>query len=106
MILVETLSFKFLLKPKYGYAPCVVEEGPCRLLMRGKLEGDARTAIFRLDGGEKMVMEYRVFIKADSVSPFDLAASWRAYRENMQPSTVRGVPDVSINAGLDAGCEV
>lgn len=48
---------------------------------------------------------YKVFIKADIISPFDLAASWRAYQENFQPSTVRGIPDVSICAGLNAGNE-
>ncbi|ONK62588.1 uncharacterized protein A4U43_C07F5670 [Asparagus officinalis] len=101
----ETLDFKFLLKPKYSNAPCVVEEGPNRLLTRGNLEGDARMAMFRPLGDEDLVVENRVFIKADIVSPFDLAASWRAYRENFQPSTVRDIPDVSINAGPDAGNE-
>ncbi|KAJ6810716.1 6-phosphofructo-2-kinase/fructose-2,6-bisphosphatase-like [Iris pallida] len=106
----ETLDFKFLLKPKYAPAPCVVEEGPDRLLTGGNLEGDARTAIFRLSAAEEEkeeeeVLVYKVFIKADVISPFDLAASWRAYKENFQPSTVRGIPDVSISAGLDAGNE-
>ncbi|XP_022729171.1 6-phosphofructo-2-kinase/fructose-2,6-bisphosphatase-like isoform X4 [Durio zibethinus] len=99
----ETLDFKFLLKPKYGYAPCIVEEGPNRLLTGGTLQGDARLALFRLDNEE--VLEYRVFIKADRVSPFDLAASWRAYQDNLRPSTVRGIPDVSINAVPEAGLE-
>lgn len=99
----ETLDFKFLLKPKYNNAPCIVEEGPNRLLTRGTLQGDARLALFRLNADE--VLEYRVFIKADRVSPFDLAASWRAYQENFQPSTVRGIPDVSINAGPETGAE-
>nr|DAD26279.1 TPA_asm: hypothetical protein HUJ06_027747 [Nelumbo nucifera] len=99
----ETLDFKFLLKPKHSNVPCIVEEGPNRLLTRGTLQGDARLALFRLNGDE--VLEYRVFIKADRVSPFDLAASWRAYKENLQPSTVRGIPDVSINAAPDTGVE-
>ncbi|XP_042512256.1 6-phosphofructo-2-kinase/fructose-2,6-bisphosphatase-like isoform X3 [Macadamia integrifolia] len=99
----ETLDFKFLLKPKYSIAPCIVEEGPHRLLAGGSLQGDAREALFRLNGDE--VLEYRVFIKADKVSPFDLAASWRAYQENLQPSTVRGIPDISINAAPDTGVE-
>lgn len=99
----ETLDFKFLLKPKYNNAPCIVEEGSNRLLTRGTLQGDARLALFRLSAEE--VLEYRVFIKADRVSPFDLAASWRAYRENLQPSTVRGIPDVSINSAPQIGCE-
>ena len=83
-----------------------MEVGPNRLLTRGNLEGDARAAMFRPNGDEEMVVEYRVFIKADIVSPFDLAASWRAYRANMQRSTVRGIPDVSINAVRDGGNEV
>ncbi|XWS53348.1 hypothetical protein CRYUN_Cryun11dG0149500 [Craigia yunnanensis] len=99
----ETLDFKFLLKPKYGYTPCIVEEGPNRLLARGTLQGDARLALFKLDNDE--VLEYRVFIKADRVSPFDLAASWRAYQDNRRPSTVRGIPDVSINAVPETGHE-
>ncbi|RID40449.1 hypothetical protein BRARA_J00490 [Brassica rapa] len=91
----ETLDFKFLLKPKYRDAPCIVEEGENRLLTGGSLQGDARVALFKLEGD--VILEFRVFINADRVSPFDLAASWRAYRENFQPSTVRGIPDVSIN---------
>ncbi|EOY34538.1 hypothetical protein QUC31_018400 [Theobroma cacao] len=97
----ETLDFKFLLKPKYGYTPCIVEEGPNRLLTGGTLQGDARLALFKLDNEE--VLEYRVFIKADRVSPFDLAASWRAYQDNLRPSTVRGIPDVSIDAVPESG---
>ncbi|KAK6935702.1 6-phosphofructo-2-kinase [Dillenia turbinata] len=99
----ETLDFKFLLKPKYIAGPCIVEEGSNRLLTRGTLHGDARHALFRLNADE--VLEYRVFINADRVSPFDLAASWRAYQENLQPSTVRGIPDVSINAAPECGAE-
>ncbi|KAJ0244882.1 hypothetical protein HA466_0184070 [Hirschfeldia incana] len=92
----EALDFKFLLKPKYRDTPCIVEEGENRLLTGGSLRGDARVALFKLEGD--VVLEFRVFVNADRVSPFDLAASWRAYRENFQPSTVRGIPDVSINA--------
>ncbi|KAG2267590.1 hypothetical protein Bca52824_062145 [Brassica carinata] len=91
----ETLDFKFLLKPKYIDTPCIVEEGQNRLLTGGSLQGDARVALFKLEGD--VILEFRVFINADRVSPFDIAASWRAYRENFQPSTVRGIPDVSIN---------
>uniref|UniRef100_A0A6N2LW23 CBM20 domain-containing protein n=1 Tax=Salix viminalis TaxID=40686 RepID=A0A6N2LW23_SALVM len=98
----ETLDFKFLLKPKYSNAPCVVEEGPNRQLTGGTLQGESRLAVFK-NGDE--ILEYRAFIKADRVSPFDLAASWRAYQENLQPSTVRGIPDVSINSTPMAGAE-
>ncbi|KAJ0979381.1 hypothetical protein J5N97_014855 [Dioscorea zingiberensis] len=102
----ETLDFKFLLKPKSSVGPCVVEEGPNRLLTGGSLEeGDASHALFRTGAGDEEALEYRVFIKADIVSPFDLAASWRAYQENLQPSTVRGIPDVSINAAPETEFE-
>ncbi|XP_074303521.1 6-phosphofructo-2-kinase/fructose-2,6-bisphosphatase isoform X2 [Silene latifolia] len=99
----ETLDFKFLLRPKDSVTPCIVEEGPNRILSRGRLQGDATAALFRLSNDD--ALEYRVHIKADRVSPFDLAASWRAYQENLQPSAVRGIPDVSINSVPEAGNE-
>ncbi|KAI3450320.1 hypothetical protein Pfo_006985 [Paulownia fortunei] len=92
----ETLDFKFLLKPKCSNAPCVVEEGPNRQLTGGTLQGDRRSAMFKLSGDE--ILDYRVFIKADRVSPFDLAASWRAYQENFLPSTVRGIPISNVSS--------
>lgn len=101
---VETLDFKFILKPKYGTSPCIAEEGPNRLLTGGALKDGGRVALFRLEGDE--ILEFRVLIKAVRVSPFDLAASWRAYQENLQPSTVRGIPDVSMNSALQRGSEV
>ncbi|KAK9057550.1 hypothetical protein SSX86_022386 [Deinandra increscens subsp. villosa] len=91
----ETLDFKFLLKSKDENETCIEEEGPTRQFMAGTLRGSTRLAQFRLSADE--VLEYRVCIKVDRVSPFDLAASWRAYQENLEPSTVRGIPDVSIN---------
>ncbi|XP_023007285.1 6-phosphofructo-2-kinase/fructose-2,6-bisphosphatase-like isoform X1 [Cucurbita maxima] len=99
----ESLDFKFLLKPKYSNSPCIVEEGPNRLFLGGMLQGDTRMALFRL--GPDEVLEYRVFIKADRVSPFDLAASWRAYQDNLRPSAARGIPDVSINSLSETGPE-
>ncbi|KAK4355973.1 hypothetical protein RND71_024944 [Anisodus tanguticus] len=99
----ETLDFKFLLKPKYNHEPCIVEEGPNRLLIAGTLQGDGRSASFKLENEE--IIEYRVFVKADRVSPFDLAASWRAFQENRRLSSVRDVPDVSINSSPTAGAE-
>ncbi|KAI3874774.1 hypothetical protein MKW98_019347 [Papaver atlanticum] len=101
----ETLDFKFLLKPKYANTPCIVEEGSNRLLSGGILQGDTRMAAFRVDTESDDLLEYRVFVEADRVSPFDLAASWRAYQENLEPSTVRGIPDVSINAAPEVGFE-
>ncbi|KAL6997640.1 hypothetical protein U1Q18_007767 [Sarracenia purpurea var. burkii] len=75
-----------------------------RKLTGGTLRGDARSVLFRLNGNE--VLEYQVSVKAVRVLPFDLAVSWRAYKENLQPSTVRGIPDVSINSVPDKGPEV
>ncbi|KAL4587770.1 hypothetical protein LXL04_000644 [Taraxacum kok-saghyz] len=92
----DTLDFKFLLKSKDTNEQCIVEEGPTRQFTGGTLQGVTRLALFRLTTDE--VLEYKVSIKADRVSPFDLAASWRAYQQNLEPSTVRGIPDVSINA--------
>ncbi|CAN1354609.1 FKFBP [Linum perenne] len=103
MFNAETLDFKFLLKPKHGSSPCVIEEGPNRVLSRGALQGESRLVVF-MDSEE--TLEYKVFIKADRVSPFDLAASWRAYQENHRPSTVRGIPDVSIDSAPTTGTEV
>ncbi|XP_041997937.1 6-phosphofructo-2-kinase/fructose-2,6-bisphosphatase-like isoform X2 [Salvia splendens] len=100
----ETLDFKFLLKPKHGNVPCIVEEGPNRQLIGGTLQGDQDSAMFKLSGDE--ILEYKVFIKAHRVSPFDLAASWRAYQENFQRSTVRGIPDVSIASDTEAANEI
>lgn len=92
----EILDFKFLLKPKHNCGPCLVEEGVNRVLTGGALQGDGRSALFRLN--EEEVIEFKVYIKADRVSPFDLAASWRAFQENRKPSAVRGIPDVCINS--------
>ncbi|KAG5111339.1 hypothetical protein JHK82_040562 [Glycine max] len=99
----EALEFKFLLKPKYIDNPCFVEEGPSRVLIGGALQYGDRLALFRLDNDQ--VLEYRVFVEAKRASPFDLAASWRAYQENFRLSTVRGIPDVSINSEVQTGSE-
>ncbi|KAJ8423586.1 hypothetical protein Cgig2_021866 [Carnegiea gigantea] len=99
----ETLDFKFLLRPKDTNVPCVVEEGPNRILSGGRLREGARAAVFRFKADD--IVEYKVCIKADRVSPFDVAASWRAYRENLQPSAVRGIPDVSISSVPETSME-
>lgn len=90
------MDFKFLLKPKDTNSPCFVEEGPSRVLLGGALQDGARLASFKLDNDQ--AVEYKVFVQASGVSSFDLAASWRAYRENFHPSSVRGIPDVSIDS--------
>ncbi|GAU31732.1 hypothetical protein TSUD_215340 [Trifolium subterraneum] len=99
----EALDFKFLLKPKDDNSPCFVEEGPNRVIVGGALQGGARLASFKLDNDQPD--EYKVFVQASRVSSFDLAASWRAYKENFHLSAVRGIPDVSINSELQTESE-
>lgn len=102
MIFAETLDFKFLLKPRHGTSPCIIEEGSKRLLSGGNImDRDAgSTALFRLPESGADIVEFPVHVKADRVSPFALAGSWRAYKENLQShgSMVRGIPDVSIDS--------
>lgn len=102
------MDFKFLVKPKDGDSPCFVEEGPNRVLKGGTLEEDMRTALFKIksNSGEEVVSKCRIFLKEDLVSPFDLAASWRAYQENFQPSRVRGIPDVVMHVASYESAEV
>ncbi|BAT81507.1 hypothetical protein VIGAN_03124300 [Vigna angularis var. angularis] len=99
----EALEFKFLLKPNCIDNPCFVEEGSSRVLVGGAWQDGDRMALFRLDNDQ--VLEYRVFVEAKRISPFDLAASWRAYQENFRLSSVRGIPDVSINSEHQTGNE-
>ncbi|RYR46663.1 hypothetical protein Ahy_A07g032432 isoform C [Arachis hypogaea] len=99
----EAFDFKFLLKPKHIDTPCFVEEGPSRLLIGAELQEENRLALFRLDNGK--VLEYRVLVESSRVSPYDLAASWRAYQGQFRRSAVRGIPDVSIDSGLQTGGE-
>lgn len=82
----------------------MVEEGPSRLLIGGALQDGARLALFKFDNDQ--VVEYRVFVEASRVSPFDLAASWRAYQDHFHISPVRGIPDVSINSEPQTSGEV
>ncbi|KAH7420645.1 hypothetical protein KP509_13G015600 [Ceratopteris richardii] len=98
----ETLDFKFLLKPRYAASPCIIEEGSKRFLSGGNImDRDAgSTAMFRFPESSSSIIEFPVHVKADRVSPFALAGSWRAYKENLQShgSMVRGIPDVSIDS--------
>eukprot|EP00250_Pteridium_aquilinum_P003120 c13451_g1_i1 orf=429-2735(-) len=98
----ETLDFNFLLKPRHGTSPCIIEEGSKRLLSGGNImDRDAgSTALFRLPESGSDIVEFPVHVKADRVSPFALAGSWRAYKQNLQShgSMVRGIPDVSIDS--------
>ena len=54
----------------------------------------------------KEVLECKVQVETEMLSPFDLAASWRAHQEYFQPSRVRGTHDVTINPGLEGRAKV
>ncbi|KAL6649748.1 hypothetical protein ACP70R_013972 [Stipagrostis hirtigluma subsp. patula] len=97
----EALEFKFVLKPKDDCSSCIVEEGENRLLGSGSTEMEMRTALFKLIE-DKDVLECNVWVETEMLSPFDLAASWRAHQEYIQPSRARGANDVVINAGLES----
>ncbi|KAL9277257.1 hypothetical protein ACSQ67_025191 [Phaseolus vulgaris] len=55
--------------------------------------------------GNSKEAEVLVMEEVDWVSPFDLAANWRAYQDNFRPSSVRWIPDVSINSAPQTGGE-
>ncbi|KAL3681536.1 hypothetical protein R1sor_024492 [Riccia sorocarpa] len=93
----DTLQFKYLLKAKDDKDTYFLEEGPKRLVINGLVEGDAApVASFVLPVRDPLVLP--VTVKADPVSPFTLAASYKSHMENLQShgSMVRGIPDVSI----------
>ncbi|CAN6325532.1 unnamed protein product [Urochloa humidicola] len=96
----ELLDFKFVLKQKNDSSQCIVEEGPNRSLVCQSTEVEMRTAVFKLNEG-KDELECKVQVETEMLSPFDLAASWKAHQEYLQPSMVRGAHDVTINNGLE-----
>ena len=61
--------------------------------------------MFKLDEG-KDVLKCKVQVQTEILSPFDLAASWRAHQEYLHPSRVRGAHDVTINTGLEGRAKV
>ncbi|KAG2541513.1 hypothetical protein PVAP13_9NG713800 [Panicum virgatum] len=96
----EPLDFKFVLKKTNDSSQCIVEEGPNRSLGCQSSEVELRPAVFKLNEGND-VLECKVQVQTEMLSPFDLAASWRAHQEYLQPSRVRGANDVTINTGLE-----
>uniref|UniRef100_A0A0E0CSJ0 CBM20 domain-containing protein n=1 Tax=Oryza meridionalis TaxID=40149 RepID=A0A0E0CSJ0_9ORYZ len=96
----ETLDFKFLLKPKDNSSHCIVEEGPDRSLICGSNEVEIRNALFKFND-ETGVVECKIFMETEILSPFDLAASWKAHQEHLQPR-VRGAHDVIMNADSES----
>jgi len=105
VFLLESLDFKFVLKRKDDSSQYIIEEGPNRPLGCQSNEFEMRTAVFKLNEG-KEVLECKVQVETEMLSPFDLAASWRAHQEYFQPSRVRGTHDVTINPGLEGGAKV
>jgi hypothetical protein len=90
LLLLETLDFKFVLKPKDG-SQCIFEEGPNRSLGCANNELEMRTAVFKLN--EKGELDCKIWVGTEMLSPFDLAASWRARQGNLQPSRVQRSKD-------------
>lgn len=105
LFLLETLDFKFVLKPKDDSSQCIVEEGPNRSVGCRSNEVEMRDAVFKVNG-EKDVLECKVWVETEMLSAFDLAASWRAHQEYLQPSRVRGAHDVVMNAESESRAKV
>ncbi|CAM0872722.1 unnamed protein product [Alopecurus aequalis] len=96
----ETMDFKLVLKRKADSSQCIVEEGPNRPLGCGANEVEMTDAVFKLN--EKDALECKVWVETEMLSPFDLAASWKARQENLQPSRVRGTYDVVMDAETES----
>jgi 6-phosphofructo-2-kinase/fructose-2,6-biphosphatase len=93
----EELLFKFVLKPKGVAQPAQAEEGPERSLKEGAMDG-LPTASFRLGPGKQSpspesvpsspragaLLEFPVHVEAEKVSPFVLAANYKAMKERQQ----------------------
>lgn len=105
MFLLESLDFKFVLKRKGDNPQYIIEEGPNRPLGCQRNEFEMGNALFKLNEG-KEVLECKVQVETEMLSPIDLAASWRAHQEYFQPSRVRGTHDVTINPGLEGRAKV
>lgn len=82
----------------------VFEEGPNRVLKAGIVSGGpGPTAKFILPKEYGVqILELPVSVTTDAVSPFALAASWRALKKNINPHGARvlGIPDVSLDQVL------
>ncbi|CAK9227393.1 unnamed protein product [Sphagnum troendelagicum] len=101
----ESLEFKFVLRPMDDMAQDILEDGPNRVLKVGKmLSGPGSFAKFELPEEYGMQsVELAVSMTTDPVSPFALAASWRALKKNLKPHSanrVRGIPDVSLDQNV------
>ncbi|KAG0573467.1 hypothetical protein KC19_VG180900 [Ceratodon purpureus] len=99
----DILEFKFVLKPVDKECEGVFEEGPNRILKAGVMSGGSGpVATFKLPKEYGVqTLQLPVSVVTDLVSPFALAASWRALKKNIKPHGVRalGIPDVSLDQG-------
>lgn len=99
----DVMEFKFVLKPVDNEYEGVFEEGPNRILKAGVMSGGPGSkATFNLPEEYGLqTLELTVSVETDQVSPFALAASWRALKKNIKPHGVRllGIPDVSLDQG-------
>ncbi len=99
--LSDIMEFKFVLKPVDREYEGVFEEGPNRILKAGVMSGGpGLIAKFNLPEEYGLQrLELPVSVVTDQVSPFALAASWRALKKNIKPHGVRllGIPDVSLD---------
>ncbi|GJN08168.1 hypothetical protein PR202_ga26061 [Eleusine coracana subsp. coracana] len=91
----ETLDFKFVLKPIDNSSQCIVEEGPNRSLGSGVTQVLTRSAVFKIKENDEL--ECKIWAETEMLSPFDLAASWRAHQGHFQ-----GTHDAVMNAGLES----
>ena len=89
------MDFKLVLRQKADSSQFIIEEGPNRPLGCGTNEVEMTDAVFKLN--EKDALECKVWVETEMLSPFDLAASWKARQENLQPSRVRGTYDVVLS---------
>lgn len=65
---------------------------------------EIRNALFKFND-ETGVVECKIFVETEILSPFDLAASWKAHQEHLQPR-VRGAHDVIMNADSESRAKV
>lgn len=89
------------MKPTDKECEGVFEEGPNRILKAGVMSGGPGPIakfILPKEYGVQM-LELPVSVATDPVSPFALAASWRALKKNIKPygTRVLGIPDVSLD---------
>jgi hypothetical protein len=67
LLLLETLDFKFVLKPKDG-SQCIFEEGPNRSLGCANNELEMRTVVFKLN--EKGELDCKIWAETEMLSVY------------------------------------